>query len=261
MECQPFRFYIIFHKFITKVAYEELNPFYLQKYCRFFAVNGAIQKYVDRDIYDLVIEEQKLPNYNPFFQHNKFCETSVFFHIIMNPDLLLNPYGFVGFLQYDMTLKNETFQKIEYTLETLENPDKKLFVFFYENSERHLNQGIMLEGWAQIIEIYNKMFSTTHTIDEVLKLNIPLYHTYLVPKVIFKKMMMFAEKAIIRIFEILRYDTHHLPYHIERSHGIFLALQTMDAHIDRWIVLSGIEHRNDLKDPWQEIEHAKRSQI
>ena len=257
----PFRFYIIFHKFITKVAYEELNHFYLEKYCRFFAVNGSIQKYVDETIYPLVIEERKLPNYNPFFQHNKFCETSVIYHTVMNADLLLDPYEFVGFLQYDMVLKNETFQRIEYILEKVENPEKKLFVFFCENSERHLNQGIMLQGWAQIIEIYNKMFSTTHILEDVLKVDIPLYHTYLVPKAILKKMVMFADKAITRIFELLNHDTHYLPYHIERSHGIFLALQTMDSHIDTWIMLSGIEHRNDLKDPWQEIEHAKRAKI
>jgi hypothetical protein len=70
-------------------------------------------------------------------------------------------------------------------------------------------------------------------------------------------MMFFAERAVPRIFEMLGFETRHLPYHIERSHGIFLALQTMDKHLDMWIRLPGIEHRDDLKDPWQEIENAK----
>ena len=255
----PFRFYIIFHKFLTKVAYEKLDPEYLNKYCRFVAVNRTIEKHVDPSFFPLLFEEASLPNYNPFLQHNKFCESSVFIHTNTNAELLLNPYGFVGFLQYDMVLQDEMFKGIEYTLATVENPEKKLFVHFTENSARHLIQGIGEEGWKHIIELYNKIFSTHHTLDEVLQSNIPLYHAYLVPKVIFKKMMMFADKSIPRIFEMLGSNTHHLPYHIERSHGIFLILQTLDKHIDTWYHLPGIEHRDDLKDPWQEIENAKHN--
>ena len=101
------------------------------------------------------------------------------------------------------------------------------------------------------------MFSTDHVLAEILNSDITLLHTYLLPKEIFRKMMMFAEKSIPRIFELLQFNTHHLPYHIERSHGIFLTLQTLDGHIDTWIRLPGIDHRSDLKDQWQEIENAK----
>jgi len=253
----PFRFYIIFHKFITPLAYEKLDKAYLQKYCRFVGVNGAIQKHVDPSFYPLIFEETQLPFFDPFLQFNRFCESSVFIHTFKNAQLLLDPYKFVGFLQYDMVLEDEMFKEIEYTLETIENPHKKLFVHYAENSARHLQQGIDVEGWTYIVNMYNQMFSTQHTLDEVLARNIPLYHTYLVPRDIFRKMMFFAERAVPRIFEMLGFETRHLPYHIERSHGIFLALQTMDKHLDMWIRLPGIEHRDDLKDPWQEIENAK----
>lgn len=252
-----FRFYIIFHKFLSKKAYEKLNPYYIEKYCRFIGVNASIEKHVDPSFYPYLFEETQLPNYDPFLQHNKFCESSVFFHTYRNAQLLLDPYGFVGFLHYDMILENKFFETIEYVINTLPNPEKKLFFYFAENSARHLLQVIDSEGWTIIVDIYNKMFSTQHTLEELLHANIPLYHTYLVPKQIFKKMMMFAEKTSSRIFEMVNFNTHHLPYLLERSHGIFLTLQTMDGHLDTWIRLPGLEHNETLKDPWQEIENAK----
>jgi hypothetical protein len=254
----PFRFYIIFHKFLTPIAYEKLSPHYLQKYCRFIGVNASIEKHVEPSFYPLLFEEQQLPNYNPFLQHNKFCESSVFIHTYRNAQLLLDPYEFVGFLQYDMVLEDKMFETIENTLKDLPNPEKKFFFHFAENSARHLLQVIDNEGWTVVIDMYNKFFSTNHTLEEVLNANIPLYHTYLIPKQIFRKMMGFAEMVIPHLFGMLGFDTHHMPYHLERLHGIFLALQTMDGHIDMWIRLPGLEHRNDLKDPWQEIENAKR---
>ena len=255
----PFRFYIIFHKFLAKEAYEKLNPHYIQKYCRFIGVNRSIEKRVDDFFIPFIFEETQLPTYDPFLQFNKFCESSVFFHTVKNAPLLLNPFEFVGFLHYDMVLENEFFETIEYVLDTLPNPERKLFYYFAENSARHLLQGIDAGGWTILVELYNKMFLTTHTLDKVLNVNIPLYHTYLVPKQVFKRMMAFAEKGIPRIFEMLNFDTHHLPYHIERLHGIFLTLQTADGHLDMWIRLPGLEHKEGLKDPWQEIENAKHA--
>jgi len=256
-----FRFYIIFHKFLTEVAYEKLNKIYLERYCNFVAVNTSIRdKQVPEPLKHLVFEERQLPNYNPFMQHNKFCESSVFFHVANNPEILLDPYEFVGFLQYDMVLENSLFQNIEAAIQTLENPQKILFVHFAENSRRHLDQAVGLDGWAAILDLYNRTFKTKHVMDSILQANIPLYHCYMIPKAIFKKMMKFAEKSIPLLFYMLGNDTRHLPYHIERSHGIFLVLQTLDGHLDRWIQMPGIEHRNGIKDPWQqanEIETVK----
>ena len=258
-----FRFYIIFHKFLTEVAYEKLDKAYLEKYCKFVDVNRAIKdKTVPKSLRHLVFEERTLPNYNPFMQHNRFCESSVFFHVANNAELLLDPYEFVGFLQYDMVLENSLFQTIEGAIQLLENPHKTLFVHYAENSYRHLYQQIGLNGWSIIIDLYNQLFQTDHEIDIVLNGNIPLYHCYVIPKAIFKKMMMFAEKSVPLIFDMLGNDTRHLPYHIERSHGIFLLLQTVDGHLERWIQMPGVDHRDGLKDPWQqtnEIENAKSS--
>lgn len=249
-----FRFYVIFHKFLTPEAYEKLNPFYIQKYCRFVAVNGKIPKDpIPEALVPYTIEERQLPWYNPFLQHNRFCESSVFFHVWKNQELLLGPLKFVGFLQYDMVLENSLFQTIENVMETTQEPEKTLFIHYVENSSRHILQCIGYEGWKRIIQLYNEMYGTNHPIDGVLLYDIPLYHCYLIPKDIFIRMMEFAEKAFPLIFEMLGFDTQHLPYHFERCHGIFLLLQTIDRKIVQWIKLPGIEHREGIKDPWQQV--------
>jgi hypothetical protein len=102
-----------------------------------------------------------------------------------------------------------------------------------------------------VLDLYNQTFGTAHMLESILQANIPLYHCYMMPKAIFKKMMKFAEKSIPLLFEMLGCDTRHLPYHIERAHGIFLILQTLEGQLDRWIQMPGIEHRDGLKDPWQ----------
>ena len=249
-----FRFYIIFHKFLTEVAYEKLDNAYLERYCKFVNVNIAIRdKYIPTHLKHLTFEERQLPNYNPFMQHNRFCESSVFFHVANNPELLLDDHAFVGFLQYDMVLENSLFQTVDAAIKTLENPEKLLFVHFAENSRRHLDQAIGLAGWQMVLDLYNRTFGTQHALEPVLQANMPLYHCYMMPKPIFKKMMKLAEKSVSLIFEMLGCDTAHLPYHIERGHGIFLILQTLEGHIDRWIQMPGIEHRDGLKDPWQTV--------
>ncbi len=251
-EPPPFRFYIIFHKFLTKVAYEKADWKYIEKYCRFAGVNILIDKTVPTEFHPLLFEETQLPNYDPFMQHNKFCESSVFFHTYRNAPLLLDPYRFVGFLQYDMVLDNSLFQAVEQVIEGIEEPDKTLFVHYVENSARHLEQCLTYDGWKEVITLYNKMFGTSHFLEEVLVSDIPLYHCYLVPREIFRKMMAFATVAAPRIFEMLGADTAHLPYHLERCHGIFLLFQSLEKHIVRWIQLPGIEHRDGLKDTWQD---------
>ena len=247
-----FRFYIIFHKFLTKVAYEKVKREYLDHYCRFVGVNVNIQKTVPPEYYPLIFEETQLEHYNPFMQHNKFCESSVFFHTYMNAPLLLDPYRFVGFLQYDMVLEDSLFEVVDHVIKTIEEPDKTLFVHYVENSARHLEQCLTYDGWKEVIDIYNKMFGTSHFLEEALVSDIPLYHCYLVPREIFRKMMKFATVAAPRIFEMLGADTAHLPYHLERCHGLFLLFQSLEKHIVRWIQLPGIEHRDGLKDSWQD---------
>ena len=243
-----YRIYVIYHKFLTLEAYTGLDRKYIKDHIQFVGVNGKIQKTIPTELAPYSFQERELTNFDPFMQANRFCESSVFFHVARNEERLLNPYDFVGFVHYDMVIDNKFFECID---RSIENSEKILFYHAKQWSVPHLNQAIGFQGWSLIVSMYNALFGTEHTLDEVLADEIPLFHTYMMHKTMFTRMMFFAHHSIPRIFEMLRYSTEHLPYHIERSHGIFLLLQKLDGHLTNWIELPGIDHRPDLKDPWQ----------
>ena len=215
-----YKFYTIFHKNLFKECYEKLSSEQFKK-ITFIAVNSKIKKEVPEEYIPQIIFERELQYYNPLWQHSNFCESSVFLHVYKNKELL-NPYDYVGFFQYA------------------------------ENSKRHLVQIIGLSGWSFILNMYNTIFSTNHTISKIVEEDIPLYHCYVLPKHIFEKMMLFCENVFPYLFELLGCETVHLPYHLERLHGIFLICQKLEGHLPHWIHLTGITHDNTLKDDWQD---------
>ena len=247
--------YIIFHKTIYEECYKDLSTHHFDK-LSFFGVNSKIKKMVPSSYMDKIIIERNLPYYNPLWQHAGFCEDSVFLHVYKNPELLLDKYDYVGFFQYDMILENSLFETVDTMLKTYNGSSNLFFYYYKENSYRHLNQVIYLGGWEMIVNLYNKTFTTTHTIQELITNDIPLYHCYILPKDVFNKMMMFFEKAFPIIFELLGCDSRHLPYHLERCHGMFLFFQYTENHIPTWIQLPGLTHSDTLKDPWQKERDA-----
>lgn len=270
---KKFRIYCIYHKFLTEEAYKDLSSNYIEKYIRFVGVNSQIEKKVPEQYKPFCFEERILANYDPFLQFNRFCESSVFYHMQRNPSLLLDPFEYVGCIQYDMVLQNSMFELIEQTLEKWNYQSNILFYHFSDKAMKHLfnahgpvyedpvtKQKIMKvetmthNEWQQIVNLYNIVFKTNHILHTIADLEFPLYHTYFMHKHMFQKMMYFANFAIPRIFELLQFNTRHLPYHIERCHGLFLLFQKLEGHLPIWILLPGLEHRTSLKDPWQECQ-------
>ena len=268
-----FRIYCIYHKFLTDEAYRDLSGEYIQDYIRFIGVNAQIEKKVPEQLKKYCFEERILANYDPFLQFNRFCESSVFYHIYRNQPLLLEPFEYVGCVQYDMVLDNSMFEMIINVLEGNNYQSNILFYHYVDKAAKHLfnligrvvddpvtkqqvvKVDVMIQPhWEQIVAIYNTIFKTNHVLHTIADLEFPLYHTFLLHKHMFQKMMYFAGFAIPRIFELLNFSTRHLPYHIERCHGLFLLFQKLEGHLPIWIRLPGIEHRGDLKDPWQECQ-------
>lgn len=270
-DAKHFRIYCIYHKFLTEEAYKDLSSNYIHKYIRFVGVNGQIEKKVPDWLRQYSFEERILANYDPFMQFNRFCESSVFYHIHRNPSLLLDPFEYIGCIQYDMVLQNSFFELLESSLEKWKYQSNILFYHYVDKAAKHLFNPVgfiyedpvtkqktmqvetMIQAhWEQIVALYNMIFKTNHILHTIADLDIPLYHTYLMHKQMFQKMMYFANFAIPRIFEMLNFNTRHLPYHIERCHGLFLLFQKLEGHLPIWILLPGLEHRPTLKDPWQE---------
>jgi hypothetical protein len=266
-----FRIYCIYHKFLTEEAYKDLSNNYIEKYIRFIGVNAQIEKKIPERLKPFGFEERILANYDPFLQFNRFCESSVFYHIHRNQSLLLEPFEYVGCVQYDMVLQNSLFELVETSLEKWNYQSNILFYHFVESAAKHLFNAhgpvyedpntkqkvmrvetLLQADWEQIVFLYNTIFKTNHVLHTIADLEMPLYHTYILHKYMFQKMMYFANFAIPRIFELLHFNTRHLPYHIERCHGLFLLFQKLEGHLPIWIRLPGIDHRTDLKDPWQE---------
>jgi hypothetical protein len=82
----------------------------------------------------------------------------------------------------------------------------------------------------------------------VIQNDIPLYNTFLIPSTIFQEMMEFTERAASLLFEMMGYSTDHLPYHLERLHGIFLLLKRLDGALPIWKEMPGISHNANLKE-------------
>lgn len=246
-----FRLNIVFHKFLLTECYEELSPEEIEAHIRFIAVNDAIKKQIPHDYTHLAIRESTLPWYNPFMQHNRFCESSVFFHAWRNPHIFLEqPY--IGFFHYDMVLKKEAIDfLIEHTTAAEAAQKKVVFAPYCHEARQHLCQIIGLSGWEYIIRIYNTVHTTCHTVYSIIDAEIPLYHTFVLHKELFHRMMCFAEVVLPRLFELLRFDTCHLPFMLERVHAVFLALQRIDGVTGEWLPLPGVVHEDRLKDAWQ----------
>lgn len=246
-----FRINVIFHKFLVKECYETLSGEDIQDHLRFVAVNPIIQKKVPAELTPYIIEERQLTWYNPFMQHNRFCESSVFFHAWKNPDVFLDtPY--IGFVHYDMLVKREALDFLKREIAAAEGRQQEvLFAPYCHIARPHLEQ-FTLDFWDNFVAFYNALFKTQHTIHTIVDKPIPLYHTYVIHRNTFSRMMAFAELAIPHLFEAIGCDTRHLPYQIERMHGVFLALQREDRSPATWITnIPGISHEDRLKDDWQ----------
>lgn len=241
-----FRINVIFHKFLVPEAYETLSGEDIAKYIRFVAVNAKIPKEIPAALAPYVIHERELPLYDPFLQHNRFCESSVFFHAYRNPDKFLDrPY--VGFIHYDMLLKKEALEFLD-----REIADASGEILFTQSSlvaRPHLEQIISLTQWDKLVQLYNIIFGKTYTIYTVLDKEIPLYHSFVIHRDTFHRMMFFAERVIPYLFEMLAFSTEHLPFMLERLYGVFLALERENGL--NWRPIPGIIHVDRLKDAWR----------
>jgi hypothetical protein len=241
-----FTLYVVFHKFLVPECYETLSPEQLA-HLRFMAVNAKIPKEIPENLRELVIEERNLFWYNPFLQHNRFCESSAFFHVWKNPSLITD---YIGFFHYDMLIEKPAIEFLQQEIRAL-GAERVVFTNVTLTARPHIQQIIQLPQWDSIVQLYNAIFGKKHTILSVLDEQLPLYHSFVVHRETFERMMMFAEKAIPYLFELIGFDTKHLPFMIERLHGVFLALQRLDGAVSRWIPLPGITHLDRLKDSWK----------
>jgi hypothetical protein len=248
-----FRLFVIYHKFLLEQCYETLKREELERHVRFLGVNAAVEKTVPPALADLTIQERQLAWYNPFLQHNRLCETSAFYHVWKNmAPLVPDSCPYIGFFHYDMLLQAEALEQLRGGIAAAEaRGEEVLFPQACLVARSHIDQLFPLRAWDVLVNIYNQMFGTQHSIFDVVDKEIPLYHSFVIHRNTFHRMMVFADLALGRLFELLNFETRHLPYQVERMHGIFLALQLLDGFVKEWIPLEGVIHKTELKDTWQ----------
>ncbi len=250
MESPRFRIYVIFHKFLVPECYETLTDEDISEHIRFVAVNHNIPKEIPDRLKPWVIEEDSLPWNDPIMQKYKFCESSVFFHAYKNPEIFLDEIDYIGFLHYDMTITKEALDLITMAA-TVHEKEEILFTQSTLTARPHLNQIFTLNMWDNTVKIYNDEFGTEYSIHDIIDDEIPLYHSFVLHRNTFERLMKFAERCTPLIHAYLNRQTTHMPFMLERLHGIFLALQRLDGNPAIWLPLPGVIHKDSLKDAWK----------
>jgi hypothetical protein len=253
-----YKFYVVFHYNLIRDCYKGIPEEKLKKHVTFMAVNGKREKVYDPWFEPMIMYERKLPIYNPFLQYNRFCEGSVCHHMYNNWNLLVEPYDFVGTLQYDMRFSASTLECIDKAISNHKEPERLMFYYnilvAYPHlgnciyNEKGVNECLGFEGWNEIIQMYNFYFKTNHTIQDVAMAEVPLYYSFMVHKKTFGKIMTFAIKATSRIFELLHYEVRHLGFHLERLMAILIYMQKKEGIVTDWIKLPDFVHDESLKD-------------
>jgi hypothetical protein len=243
-----FKIYVIFHKTLFKDFYEGIPEEVLRKQITFFGVNEEIPKSYDPWFQPSVIHEYQLQVYNPLLQKNKFYESSVYHHLAHNN--IIEPYDYVGCLHYDMKITNNTLNHIQETIDSHQNKNCLFYLAFGECDRNILcsfeaDMGIPI--WRGIIDHYNIFYKTTFVIEDIFYDNIPMFHSFIMPKALLHNLIPFIDHISREIHGIF-IEYHTLPYHLERLWGISLLLKKKEGLIPNWFQLTDIHHDESRKD-------------
>ncbi len=247
-----FMIFVVFHKHLVLDCYKELTDTDLKNHFRFIAVNAQIPKEIPERLAPYVIHERGLPFYDPFLQFNNFCESSVFFHIWRNRHMFLEKYPYIGFLHYDMEVKKSALETIEAGIRAAEMAGATASVLFTQKclkAREHIEQVITLTEWNQLFSLYRGIFKSSKEIYDILDWELPFYHSFVLHRDQFNRMMIIAQHTASYLFEMIGFQTRRMPYMLERMYALFLGLEKADGRVTNWIELSGsILHHDSLKD-------------
>lgn len=268
-----YHLYIIFHKTLFRECYKELSEETFRKVFTCYGVNGKIHKDYDEWFKPSVLEERTLAVYDPFLQYNKFCESSAYYHMHMNWSRMVEPYDFIGAIQYDMRVGKKTIESIENKLSTTTNPESVIFYHYLDTAYDHLGSSMIDEklninyciggdGWAMILNLYNHYFQTNIKFLDVVYGKIPLFHTFMVHKKVFAKAMLFVRAIVPRMFELLHFDVRHLPFHLERLFGVIFLCMKLEGNLTDWVLMEDLIHDENIKDlEWKDTLIDKNQKV
>ncbi len=163
--------------------------------------------------------------------------------------MFLNKYPYIGFFHYDMEIKKLAIDVIAEGIRAAGPNNPLLFTQKCLEARPHVDQLIKLVEWEQLFHIYRVIFESSNGIFDVLDQELPFYHSFVLHRDQFNRMMTFAQHAAPYLFEMVGFQTKHMPYMLERMHAMFLGLEKKDGRVTNWIDLSGsVLHHDSFKD-------------
>jgi hypothetical protein len=199
-------FYIIFHSKL----YPQNTPDY--PCFIYLAVNELIKKDIDTKLLKHpIINEYDLPAYNPIFQMLHFNENSV---ILNFPS---PPTPFVGFCQYDMVIDPLKFQIVLNNISNINGA-----IGFYPYPIVALIDILNESQWNEILELYNSIHKTSHSMYSLKEYPFFFMNTYILPSWFYTRLQQNLKKLLPLVFKILEYKMKHLGGTLERLNALLI---------------------------------------
>jgi hypothetical protein len=210
----------------------------LKKHVRFVLVNEKLPKIVPESFpKECVVKEWEIPSYEPFYQENKYYQNSVFFNtmnIIETLDL-----DQIGFFQYDMIISPKIFNQIKETCEA----DKDASIGFYSYPIEQLFEVVNPPQWQHVIQQYSNFFQVSVDTEKLEKMPLALFHTFVIPKKNYCRMMHFTKKVLPNIITFLSSSgTRHIAGTLERLFALFLNLEIVTENMTEFTWVDGLVH-------------------
>ncbi|AGE59409.1 hypothetical protein ATCVOR07043_402L [Acanthocystis turfacea Chlorella virus OR0704.3] len=210
----------------------------LKKHVKFVCVNENLPKDIPEEFpKECVTNEWEIPDYEPFYQKEKYYQNSVFFNT-MN---VIETLGVdqIGFAQYDMIFTPAIFQEIKETCEA----DKTASIGFYPYPIEHMFEIIHPSAWQFIVQQYANFFQVpVEDMERLEGMPLALFHTFVIPKANYCRMMHFAKKVLPNLVTFLKNDNRHMAGTLERLFALFLNLEIVTDNMKDFKWISGLIH-------------------
>ena len=223
--------YSIFHHKIFDEMYTDTTPEDIKK-LTMFGVNESYPKEYNKNKNYPIVFEYDLPFYNPKLQQLGYCQTTAMYHIYHNelkPVNLVNDTSYVGFIQYDMQLYNNTFSFMEDRVKASVSsasaaPVVPIFYSMAQNYYQIQEVTQLLSGAHSALDSYNKFFNSSKTINDIKDKKFILLHTFVMPTSMFCRMMDWLT-GYLKVLDTHFTSNFDRASFVERCHSLFLALE------------------------------------
>ena len=176
--------FVVFHEKFYPDIYD-LSEEDKHKYLMFYGVDKQQTSNLN------VIYEYGFEIYNPKWQRLKYNEATALYHIYKNT--FYEKYDFIGLFQYDMEVSSECFPDVEESFK--QNPNT-IFIIDYFKWHFFGGQSVIVNDFHYFksgLKTYNELFNTNYTVTEKLQNHMPSNTTFIINKLLFKKLMLFLE--------------------------------------------------------------------